>query len=179
MPPAPAPDTAPALTAPARRLPPMLVAVALILALGGVALNLASARLRNGPAANRALVDTAATSQVIAAVGAEVTEIFSYNYADVTATRRAAAAVLAGRAAQQYEQLFGQVERGAPSQRLVLTTRVARAGVMQLSDDTARLLVFLDQKATRPGGTSVAAAQLAVTVQRTGGRWRITGLDSR
>ena len=93
---------------------------------------------------------------------------------------KAARDVLAGHAATQYQSLFAQIREQVASQRLTLTTRVVRAGVVSLTGRRARLLVFLDQTAQRAGGAATsAAAQLSVTAQYSAGHWRITELTAR
>lgn len=154
----------------------------LVLALVGGALTVRTAQLRDDPVSgNRALVDTAANTQVIGDVSNALTKIFSYSYTDTAATEQAARDVLAGAAYSQYEALFSQVMREAPVQGLTVTTRVIRTGVVRLSGDTAQLLVFLDQLVTRRGDRSgtTAAAQLSVTAQLRDGHWRITDIQSR
>lgn len=159
------------------RGPLVLATVAAVMALAGAGLTIRAAQLRGGPTAvNRALVDASATRQVIGVVSADVDQIFSYSYTDLGATRRAASAVLAGPAARQYSELFSSIEENAPAQKLTVTTRVVRAGVTRLDGNTAQLLVFLDQ--TSAGRDGRDAAQLSVTAQLIGGRWRITGIQS-
>jgi Mce-associated membrane protein len=159
-----------------------LYAASLVLTLAGAGLLAAAARLRGSPAAaNHALTDTAATRRVIGVVSADLTKIFSYSYTDLPATERAARQVLAGPAAAQYDTLFPQL-RGAVGQHLSLVTRVVHAGVTQLSADSAQLLVFLDQSATRGQatvGSTPYHAQLAIVAQFRAGRWRITGIEAR
>ncbi|MFD0684254.1 hypothetical protein [Actinomadura fibrosa] len=163
-------------------------AVALGLVLIALVLRPAAGRLcgsdgcggAGGDDTDRAVLDGVATTDVIGDVSTALGRVFTYTPADVGATERAASEVLAGPAARQYRQLFDQVKRQAPAQRVTLTTRVVRAGVVSLTGDTARLLVFLDQTATRagaPNGTP-AAAQLAVTARRRDGHWTITDLRS-
>lgn len=157
---------------------PYLVAV--VVAAGALALNTwASDRESGGPAANRALLDKAATSDALSHVTQAVERVFTYSYTDPDSTSRAASSLLTGKAASQYQSLFGQVRQEAPRQQLALTTKVSRAGVVRLDrDGTAVVVVFLDQQATRAGkaaGTPVAA-QLIVTAHRSGGTWRITEL---
>jgi Mce-associated membrane protein len=158
------------------------LAVTVILALVGGALMIRTAQLRDDPViANQALVDTAANTQVIGDVSNALTKVFSYSYTDTATTEQAARDVLAGVAYRQYETLFSQVVREAPSQELTVRTRVVRAGVIRLTGDTAQLLVFLDQAVTRrgdPAGTT-AAAQLSITAQLRDGHWRITDIQSR
>lgn len=113
----------------------------------------------------------------IGAVSAALTKVLSYSYADPAATQRAAETVLTGRAASDYRGLFGEVVRLAPQQKLTLTTNVVRAGLVKGTGDTAVVLVFLDQKATRSGlpQGKTATAQLVVTA-RHDRAWRISEL---
>ncbi|MBC6461608.1 hypothetical protein HKK72_27575 [Actinomadura sp. HBU206391] len=158
---------------------------ALALTLLGAAGTVRAEQLRDSPAAaNRALVDTDATARVAGDVGDALTKIFTYSHENTAATERAARDLLAGSASSQYAALFSQVKRQAPDQRLTVTTSVARVGVTRLSGDTARLLVFLDQRIIRGGqdgrgsrgGGGVAAAQLSVTARLQDGHWRIVDI---
>ncbi|SNS22554.1 hypothetical protein [Actinomadura mexicana] len=127
-----------------------------------------------------AVLDDVATTEVIGDVSTALVHVFSYAPDDVAATGQAAGRELSGRALEEYRRLFAQVRQQAPAQRVTLATRVVRAGVVSLTGDTARLLVFLDQTATRAGGPdgTPAAAQLMVTAHRDRGHWTITGLTS-
>ncbi|REE97814.1 hypothetical protein [Thermomonospora umbrina] len=127
---------------------------------------------------NEALVDTEATTKVIGDVSNAVTRIFTYTPEGTAPAERAAAESLAGQAATDYRRLIAKVRVQAPQQRLTQTTRVVRAGVSSLTEDTAKLLVFVDQSSTRagqPNGTA-AAAQLTITARLSDGRWKITEL---
>lgn len=157
----------------------IFLTLAAVLAAGGAVLTVAAGQLRD-PAGNRALVNQAATRQVIAVVSREVNAIFSYSYADIGATRGAAAAALTGPAARQYRLLFGQVEAHGPAEKLTLVSRVVRAGAIRLAGGSAELLLFIDQKWQRAAGPLVtAAAQLDVMARLSGGRWRITAIRAR
>jgi Mce-associated membrane protein len=175
----PPPDDGPA--ARARRHTPVVVAVVLALLLGGVLLLVRAGQLTGAPAAgNRALADTEATARVTGDVSNALTEVFSYRPGDTAATRESARELLAGRAARQYAELFGQVEKRAAEQKLTLTTHVVRAGVTRLTGNSARLLVFLDQVSQRQGAApATAPAQLSVTAELADGRWRIVDIASR
>ncbi|MFD0904827.1 hypothetical protein [Actinomadura sediminis] len=147
-------------------------AVAAVLVVAALALHPVADAVRGD---ERAVFDDAAAAEATGAVSRGLATVFSYEAGDVAATERAAAEVLRGPALRQYRMLFDQVERQAPGQRVTLVTRVVRAGVVSLSEGDARLLVFLDQTATRAGkpvGTP-AAAQLVVTARRAEGRWTI------
>nr|WP_244376114.1 hypothetical protein [Streptomyces ficellus] len=165
------------------RAPRPWAALVLVLALLACAAGfLVRAQVLTGDPAlrNRALSDTAATSRVVAEVGGALTRVFSYGHGDTATTRQAARGLLAGKAARQYEALFGQVEQRAAEQRLTLTTHVVRAGVTRLGDHDAHLLVFLDQVAQRAGKpATTVAAQLSVVAELRDGRWRIVDIRSR
>ncbi|QFG23672.1 hypothetical protein [Actinomadura sp. WMMB 499] len=150
-------------------------AVALGIVLIGVALRPLADAVRED---ERVVAGGAAEAELTGAVSRGLTSVFGYAAGDVAATERAAADVLRGPALRQYRVLFGEVKRQAPEQRVTLVTRVVRTGVVSLDGDAARVLVFLDQTATRAGkpvGTP-AAAQLVVTARRDGGRWTIHDL---
>jgi Mce-associated membrane protein len=131
-------------------------------------------------AQNTALTDGPATAAVRREVAVAVNTIFSYNYANTAATRRAAQGLLTGPAVRQYDTLFGLVTKNAPAQKLVVTTKVTNTGVEMLNGDRARLLVFANQQDTRAGTgqTSYAGAMFAVTALRQGGRWKIENIDT-
>ncbi|MEU2649816.1 nuclear transport factor 2 family protein [Streptomyces albidoflavus] len=158
-----------------------LAALAAVLVLAGGGFFYGAHQLRTTPSAeNRALTDPEATTQVGGEVSGGLARIFSYTPGGTAATERSARTVLAGKAARQYEDLFDQVRESLAEQRLTLTTQAVRTGVVELTGDRARLLVFLDQTSHRAkGDPATAAAQLTVTAQLTDGRWRITDLTTR
>ena len=91
----------------------------------------------NAAAQNTALTDRPATAAVRREIAAAVNTIFSYNYANTAATRRAAQDLLTGPAVRQYDTLFALVTKNAPAQKLVVTTKVTNAGVEMLNGDRA------------------------------------------
>ncbi|MFI5589006.1 hypothetical protein ACIA5G_28395 [Amycolatopsis sp. NPDC051758] len=170
---------------PSRRRPlllPLLVVISVLLAAAGVVFTLAARSAADNPAAaNHALTDVGATADVTSAVTLALNRIFSYSYDKTEVTEQAARDVLRGEALTTYDRLFAQVKEKAPAQKLVLTTRVTSSAVQELREGHARLLVFLDQAATRAdnNSSSSAAAQLSVTAEREGNAWKITGLTPR
>lgn len=165
-----------------RRAAVALGVVAALLAGGGTWALIAAESLRDADSArNAALVDTGRTAEVSAAISSALNQIFSYSYDKTEDTEKAAAAVLRGDARITYDKLFAEVRDKAPGQKLVLTSRVVSSAVQSLEGDRARLLVFLDQSATRvdTGATNTAAAQLSVTAKQEGGHWVITDLSAR
>ncbi|WP_432111539.1 hypothetical protein [Streptomyces sp. YPW6] len=166
---------------PRRRWPRALGALlaVVLIATGGV-LYAEGRQLRDTPAtANLALTDAEATTRVTGDVSSALSKVFTYAPGSTATTRAAAKEVLAGQALQQYARLFGQVERQAADQKLTLTTEVVRAGVTRLTDDSAHLLVFLDQVYERRGRTpTTASAQLTVTAELRDGRWWIVEIGT-
>ncbi|WP_407565455.1 hypothetical protein [Streptomyces sp. 184] len=157
------------------------VAALVVLLLAGTGLLVQAARLDGDDAlANRALTDAAGTAAVTGDVSNTLSKVFSYTPEDPGVTARDADELLAGRAREQYRQLFGRIQRRVVSQELTLTTHVVRAGVVRLDGDDATLLVLLDQITERKGKDPTSAgAQLSVTAERQDGHWRITDLKSR
>ncbi|WBB58773.1 nuclear transport factor 2 family protein [Streptomyces sp. WMMC500] len=157
------------------------VAALVVLLLAGTGLLVQAARLNGDDAlANRALTDASATAAVAGDVGNALSKVFSYSPEDPGVTAGDADELLAGRAREQYRQLFGRIRQRVVAQELTLTTHVVRTGVIRLDGDDASLLVLLDQVTERGGEdpTSVGA-QLSVTAERQDGHWRITDLKSR
>lgn len=126
-----------------------------------------------------ALVDSATTSAVNGQIREAVEKSFSYNFADVESTEKAAKELLTGKALCQYNAVFGPVKEVAPQQKLVVTVRVVSSAVSSLKDGRATVLVFADQVTTRTtdnqsgGGT----AMLRVSAIDDGGRWKIDNME--
>ncbi|CAM5444445.1 Mce-associated membrane protein OS=Streptomyces tendae OX=1932 GN=GUR47_10390 PE=4 SV=1 [Streptomyces tendae] len=158
-----------------------LAGTAAVLVLGGCGFFYAAHQLGSqAPARNHALTDTGATSRVAGDVGNALARIFSYTPDGTAAAQRSANTVLDGRAARQYETLFARVRDDLTEQRVTLSTRAVRTGVIELDGDRARLLVFLDQTSHRnKGKATTAAAQLTVTARLDDDRWRIVDIKAR
>ncbi|MGX1157157.1 hypothetical protein [Streptomyces albogriseolus] len=154
---------------------------AVALVLGGCGFLHAAHQLRSAESArNRALADTEATSRVAGDIGNALARVFSYTPDGTAAAERSARTVLDGRAARQYATLFDRVREDLTAQRVTLSTRAVRTGVVELEGDRARLLVFLDQTSRRgEGAATVAAAQLTVTARLEDDRWRIVDIKAR
>jgi Mce-associated membrane protein len=131
-----------------------------------------------GPSANRALTDVAVTEEVIDAVTEAVETVFSYEYRDTDRAREAAREVLVGPAIEQYEALFTHVKLQAAVRGMVLSTAVRSIGVVELRDDRASLLVFVDQQILRTddGTHTSGATQLSISAVRGEGTWKIDGI---
>ncbi|MGW3319032.1 hypothetical protein [Streptomyces fungicidicus] len=159
----------------------LLGGVAALLVAGGCGFLYGAHQLESdGAARNRALTDTGATDRVAGEVGNALARVFSYTPDGTAAAERSARTVLGGRAARQYQDLFGQVRDDLTEQRVTLSTRAVRTGVIELDGDRARLLVFLDQTSRRgDDAATTAAAQLTVTARLENDRWLIVDLKAR
>lgn len=127
---------------------------------------------------NVALTDSADTSEVSGQVRDAVNTIFSYSYTDVAKTTNAAKGLLVGDAVGQYDQVMQKFTKDIEAQRIQVTVTTVNTGVVSLTEDHARVLVFADQIAVRadqqPAG---GPTQFVVEVQRQDGRWKIVGFD--
>ncbi|HVW39743.1 MAG TPA: hypothetical protein VHC18_00155 [Amycolatopsis sp.] len=125
-----------------------------------------------------ALADPAATAEVTDQVSADVKAIFSYDYANLDRTDRAAAGVLVDAAVGQYQTAFAAAKQQASEAKLIRTTSIGSAGVQDLHGDTARVLVCLDQQTlnTTTNAQSSAPACLQVTARKVDGAWKIASL---
>ncbi|MEV0302937.1 hypothetical protein AB0I13_17985 [Streptomyces prasinus] len=158
-----------------------LAGTAALLLAAGCGFLQAAHQLRSAPPVrNQALTDTEATTRVAGEVGHALARAFSYTPDGTAAAERSARTGLDGRAARQYRALFDQVRDDLTEQRVTLSTRVARTGVIELDGGKARLLVFLDQTSHRGKDTATtAAAQLTVTARLVDDQWRITDIKAR
>ncbi|GAB2961781.1 hypothetical protein LWP59_25590 [Amycolatopsis acidiphila] len=177
--PRPEPQDAPAGPDPRRsRLMMTLLVLLVVFSATAVTAGVLGVPASDDDTRNAALVDAAATSDVLGQVNKAVETVFSYDFSDTAKTRNAAQNLLRDNAVQQYNQLFGEVTRLAPAQQLVLTTTIRATAVTSLAGDEAHLLVLADQRSTRgdTNQTSNAAAQLSVVAKKTGDTWRISDL---
>lgn len=130
---------------------------------------------------NTALIDVARTSQVKEQVSDAVERLFSYDYQNIEKTEKAAQELLVtDEVREKYEKQFAEVKRVAPEQKMVVTTKVTRSGVMMLDDNRARVLVFVDQTSTRTdqNQTSAGGSQLSVEAEFRDGSWKITDMNT-
>lgn len=130
---------------------------------------------RDDPPANQALVDEAATERVIQEASIGLVSVFSYDHADPAASQAVADDFLIGDARAEYDTLLKTLMEQAPGQKLVLTAEVSATGVKQLTEDSAELLMFLDQRSQRTTDedVTVSAAMLTVSLKLVGGAWRV------
>ncbi|MPY99011.1 MAG: hypothetical protein GEU97_13605 [Actinophytocola sp.] len=130
---------------------------------------------------NKAMVDVVATEQLKQQVGDGVEAMFSYDYNNVEQHEKAVKDVLAtDEMRSQYEQLMGDVKDKAPQQKVVLQTAVRNIAVIEMTDDTARVLAFIDQTSIREdtGQSAATGDQPTITVVKVDGEWKISHIDA-
>lgn len=157
-----------------------LVLVALIL--GGLAFWFHAEEAEISSAtSNTALLDVAKTAQVKDAVSKAAEALFSYDFNNIKKTEDAANDLLANDDVRnKYNSLMGEVKRLAPQQKMIVTCKVTRAGVIMLNGDLAKVMVFVDQTSTRTDTkkTTAGTAQLHLNAQLQGDKWKITDMDT-
>jgi len=154
----------------------VLVACVVLLGAASVWFVLEEAALRSGePEENAALVDSETTETVVEEISRQLKAVFSYNYASPDRTRRAADRALLERAAEQYQDRFGQAMKAAQKRELVRTASVREIGVRAIHGDTARILVFLDQQTLtkKDSSSTQQTVSLLVKARRVDGGWKI------
>ncbi|MDU0295159.1 hypothetical protein, partial [Saccharothrix longispora] len=156
-------------------LPVSLVVVAALLVGLGVLFQVRAGEVRY----DRALVDSAGTTEVAGQTREAIEKAFSYNFADVAATEDAANELLVGKAKCQYNAIFGPVRALAPEQKLVVTVKAVSSGVTSLSGDRATVLLFVDQVTTRTTDNQSGGgiAMMRVGAQRVDGRWKVDNME--
>lgn len=162
-----------------RRATILAALTAVIVLSSGVAVwSWSQARASHG--GNAAVADAAATAGVTDQVSAAVKQIFSYDYANLDRTERAASRLLVGAAVAQYQANFAAAKEQAVARKLVRTTTIGSIGVRELTAQDARLLVFLDQQTlntvTNEQTSSVAAVD--VEAKKVDGAWKIAGMTA-
>lgn len=164
------------------RTVPVLAAALVVLVALAVFFGIATASLRGTPAAaNTALTDLAATSEVSTQLGDALETLYSYDSSRLDENERAARGVITDAFTPEFERLFAQVRELAPQQEAVVSAVVNVSAVQRIDGDTAVLVAFMDQQATTAASTEqvAAAGRLTVTGERVDGRWRIAAVESR
>ncbi|GAB3580561.1 hypothetical protein GCM10027445_51070 [Amycolatopsis endophytica] len=179
------PADEPAEVPPRRKLSPYVLAGALF----GLALVLAAAAVifkieandTEAMTSNTALLDTARTAEVSQAGSSAAETLFSYDFNNIAKTQDAAKDLLLNDEVRaRYTSLMGEVERLAPQQKIVVTVKATRSAVVMLEGDRARVMVFVDQTATRTdqNQTSSGSAQLWLNLQYVDGKWKVSDLNT-
>lgn len=128
---------------------------------------------------NDALVDVAATSQVLSDVNEALEAVYSYEVARLDENERTARELITEDFSDDYGMLVEEVRRPAPDQPAVVSAVVVSSAVKLLDGDRAIVVVFIDQQATRGVDAEQPAvpARLTVTAERVDDRWKIAAIE--
>lgn len=124
----------------------------------------------DSPAARQSVVDRAKASTAA---------LLSYSPDTVERQLTDATELTTGDFRKRYAQLVQEtVIPGAQEKRIMASAAVPSAGITSLSENSAVLLVFINQTVTK--GTEAptdTASSVRVTMEKTDGRWLISGFD--
>jgi len=128
---------------------------------------------------NDALVDVAATSQVVSDVEEALEAVYSYDVARLDENQRTARELITEDFSDDYEMLVEEVRGPAPDQPTVVSAVVVSSAVKLLDGDRAIVVAFIDQQATRgvDAEQSTVPARLTVTAERVDDRWKIAAIE--
>ncbi|PXY32169.1 hypothetical protein [Prauserella muralis] len=130
---------------------------------------------------NTALIDVAATAQVKDAMSSAAERLFSIDYNDIGKTEKAADELLVNDEVRKtYDALMSDVRKRAPEQKIVVTVKATRSAVVALEDDRAKVMVYIDQTATRTqdNQTSAGSAALWFITEKRDDQWKVTNMDT-
>lgn len=175
-----------------RRAVTVVVIVLLVLAAAGVVYLLlpgAKQRAEAQPAApsssaqpsgpmpeNLALAVPERTERAGEQVAKAISAAYSYDSTKLDRHRAQIDGVIAGTARQELERSLAGL-RGKPA--TTVTTTVTKRAVTKLTEDTARVLVVLNEQVHSGGKTQDVPARMLVSARHQGALWQITETDSR
>ncbi|MCA1713359.1 MAG: hypothetical protein LC789_17655 [Actinobacteria bacterium] len=135
-------------------------------------------QLRNR-AGNDALVNVAATAEVVNHVNEALEAVYSYDLARLDENERATRELITEDFSDDYRMLVEEVRRPGPDRPAAVSAVVANSAVRLLDGDRAIVVAFIDQRATGGGNAEQFAvpARLTVTAERVDDRWKIAAID--
>ncbi|MGH3991331.1 MAG: hypothetical protein ACRDSN_02575, partial [Pseudonocardiaceae bacterium] len=155
----------------------VLVLVALVFGAAAAFFRGQAARAGTSSSDNRAVVDTAATSEVVGQVSKAVETVLSYDYTRLDENERAGNEVITGKYQEEFAKTFADVRKTAPEQKLVLATTVLLAGVTILNGDRAEVIATMDLAAVRDTTPYNSPGRVKVVATKVDGRWKIAEMS--
>lgn len=149
------------------------VMVMVVFAVAAIVFRGEAGRASTGSADNRALVDRAATTEVIGQVSKAIEIVLSYDYTKLDENEKAGQDVIDGKYAEEFAKTFADIRRVSPDQKLTVTTTVLLAGVTSLGEDRAEIIATMDVAAVRDTTPYTSPGRVKVTATRIDGRWKI------
>jgi Mce-associated membrane protein len=124
--------------------------------------------------------DTKAVDEVVAAASTGTVALLSYTPDTLEADLASARSNMTGEFLTYYGKFTSDVVAPAVQQKgITATARVARAGMMEIHPDSAKVLIFLNQETVskeRPE-PSLTASSVVVGLTKVGGSWLISAFD--
>ncbi|GAA4546441.1 hypothetical protein [Pseudonocardia xishanensis] len=168
----PAPVVAKVERMPGRSRRLLLVIAALVAALAVIAAVTFAALT-----AYRSHITDTARTEATEAARTSVAQVLSYSPQTVDADMARARENVTGDFATEFNGLLGSLVQPAVTQGLTTTTTATRAGVVEASPSQVQVLLYLEQRTTRPDTQPTANASKAlVTMTDVDGRWLISDL---
>lgn len=152
--------------------------VALVAVLLGTA-TAAHAAPAEDATANRAFIDTAATQDALASATQLSADLFTFSYANIKEHEEKFGRLTTGDFTGEYGKLFNDIVAQAQARKLSLTSTVKGAGVRDLRDGQAEVLVFLDQSAASAGTgqPTMSTTMFTATIKKVDGEWKFADID--
>ncbi len=169
-------EAQPTPAAPAKRnlRTALVAALAIVVLLGFVAVNVWLAVVRSGnDAVEQARVDALNSART------RVPAMLSYNYKDISTYVTQAPTNTTGDFKQAFTKLLNRfIAPGAKKQRISTKATVKSAGVIDAHANSAVVLVMIDQTTTSKGGTPnrIDGSRVRVELTKTGGQWLISDI---
>lgn len=150
------------------------VVVAGLTVLGAGAASAASA------ADNLAFLDVALTQSAIDQASSALTSVLSYEYRALDANVELAKQKSTDQYIRQHTDALNKNRATVTRQKQTVATKVVGIGVKDLSPNSARLLVFLDQTTTRGDTNKAATVGIAavVGIKLLDGQWKLDSVSN-
>jgi hypothetical protein len=132
-----------------------------------------------GKAPNGQVTSGSFRNAAMGAASDAATHVLSYSYATFDADRKAAAALLGGTVATEYDKTMDQVAAQTAKLKLTLKGEVLSVGLISITEHSAKALVFANTLTTREGSKSrqFNQSRLVLTMSRKDGDWTVTSMD--
>lgn len=120
----------------------------------------------------------AARASAITFADEALPQIVSYDYRSYATHIDAATRLMTPAYGAKFRATSAALADGVTRLRATITATVSGAGLAGIADDTAQVLVFLDQRTQRGGHTQVQASAVTVSLRTSNGGWLVDGIDT-
>lgn len=132
------------------------------------------------PADNLAFADATRTHTVQDQASHKLTEVLSYEYRSLDENLQLARDKGTDQYVRQHTELLNKNRQTATKQKQTVATKVLDVGVRELTANSAKLLVFLDQTTTRgdTNKSSTVGFSAAVELKLLDGQWKLDSVST-